>query len=191
MATDYIYKTIYWDVVCTISKYFPNEPVGLKVTSKNKSFVFQPPKEISDNLYFYSNEIMDEGIGFEKSITVKYYVQSLDSLQAIYERATEKKCRKHTWMEKECADANYFITDEAHLPMNKNQNFYDRADVYMEYLFLPMDIRNRCEPIGDAIENLTLKIHQLPFHVYMEVAKILVNLHKFYEPFYIKKLTTI
>ncbi len=54
-----------------------------------------------------------------------------------------------------------------------------------------MEELGKCEPIRDAQANLERKIQDLSFFERRKVYKELIYLQHYYEPFYIKKLTTI
>ncbi|WP_270996092.1 hypothetical protein [Listeria seeligeri] len=206
MTKDILYQAVYWDAIRIIANHFPDQKIDLEVTWKNKEFVFRGPKNLQQQIRFYSVESIKDIFGCSQKAVFHHIIQSLGTT-VLGEYRGKKKAENHSiFVKGSLSNTNTKSMEEIQLLHPVYEKIFIMEElgkcepksieevqllhsVYEEvYIIGELD---KSEPITDAQANLERKIQDLSFFERSEVYKELIYLQHYYEPFYIKKLTTI
>lgn len=178
MTKDILYQAVYWDAIRIIANHFPDKQIDLEVNNKNESFVLEPPKKLLNKFRFYSFLVLYDSLGYKRKLPI-YHDMQLYSLRIISAENVDKKIIDHQ-----------SILVEWVLSSTKSREQVKLLKRLHEKVYI-MDELKKCEAIWDVLKNLEETIYSLVFLERMRVYKELIYLQHYYEPFYIKKLTTI
>lgn len=195
MTKDILYQAVYWDAIRIIANHFPDQKIDLEVTWKNKEFVFRGPKNLQKKIRFYSIESSKDIFGCSQKAVFHHILQSLGTT-VLGEYRGKKKAENHSiFVKGSLSNTNtksieVYIMEELDKCKPKSIEEVQLLHSVYEKVYIIGELV-KCEPITDAQANLERKIQDLSFFERREVYKELIYLQHYYEPFFIRKLTTL
>ncbi|MBF2356044.1 hypothetical protein [Listeria seeligeri] len=195
MTKDILYQAVYWDAIRIIANHFPDQKIDLEVTWKNKEFVFRGPKNLQQQIRFYSVESIKDIFGCSQKAVFHHILQSLGTT-VLGEYRGKKKAENHSiFVKGSLSNTNtksieVYIMEELDKCKPKSIEEVQLLHSVYEKVYIIGELV-KCEPITDAQANLERKIQDLSFFERREVYKELIYLQHYYEPFFIRKLTTL